>query len=151
MRTLGAALARQLGPGMRVYLSGPLGSGKTALVRAVLLALGHTGRVRSPTYTLVEIYVFSGYIAYHFDFYRFNDPAEWREAGLDEHFNASSLCLVEWPEKASGVLPVPDLMVRIDFSASEDPQARTVVIEGLSERGTSCLDALRLNFPSAPA
>jgi tRNA threonylcarbamoyladenosine biosynthesis protein TsaE len=150
MRELGAALARVLAPGLRVHLHGELGAGKTTLARGLIQALGHDGPVKSPTYTLVEIYVVSGYIVYHFDFYRFNDPAEWREAGLDETFDDGGVCLVEWPEKAAEVLPPADLTIRIGSGPQEEADARTVVIKGLSERGTTCLDALRLTHPPAP-
>jgi tRNA threonylcarbamoyladenosine biosynthesis protein TsaE len=78
----GQQLAPLLSPGMVVWLDGDLGAGKTTLVRALLRALGHTGPVKSPTYTLVEIYVISRIYWYHFDFYRFNFPEEFLDAGL---------------------------------------------------------------------
>jgi tRNA threonylcarbamoyladenosine biosynthesis protein TsaE len=143
---LGAAVAATLRPGMRVYLEGDLGAGKTTFSRGLVRALGHTGNVRSPTYTLVEIYVFSGYILYHFDFYRFNDPDEWHESGLDEHFNEQSVCLVEWPDKAGGLLPKPDVEVR--FEIAEDGLSRKVELIASSEHGERCLDALRALRPT---
>ena len=147
---MGAAIAPLLKPGMRIYLYGDLGAGKTTFTRALLHALGHKGPVKSPTYTLVEIYVISGYILYHFDFYRFNDPEEWREAGLDEHFNEHSVCFVEWPEKAADVLPPADLELRFSFDASGSGDARTVDLLAASERGHRCLDALRALRPTYP-
>lgn len=147
---LGAALAPLLVPGMRIYLHGDLGAGKTTFTRGLLQALGHKGSVKSPTYALVEIYVISAYILYHFDFYRFNDPEEWREAGLDEHFNEHSVCLVEWPEKAAGVLPPADLELRFSFEANAAVESRTVDLLAASERGDRCLNALRALRPTFP-
>jgi tRNA threonylcarbamoyladenosine biosynthesis protein TsaE len=158
---LGAALGRALTPGLKIYLVGDLGAGKTTLVRGLLRALGHTGPVKSPSYTLVELYVISGYIIYHFDFYRFNRPEEWLEAGLDEYFNQQSVCLVEWPEKAGDLLPPADLQVMIEVAApgggmqggTQDEhlygEARKVSFQANSERGKLCLSALRLSPPGA--
>jgi len=148
---LGAALAAILKQGLTIYLRGDLGAGKTTLTRGLLRALGHTGPVKSPTYALVELYVFSGYILYHFDFYRFNQPEEWLEAGLDEHFNDQSVCLVEWPEKAGDLLPPADIEVVfevLDLTSLEnkDGPARRVTLKAQGERGTSCLSGLR--FPT---
>ncbi|MDO8934013.1 MAG: tRNA (adenosine(37)-N6)-threonylcarbamoyltransferase complex ATPase subunit type 1 TsaE, partial [Rhodocyclaceae bacterium] len=106
---LGAALARQVGAGAVVYLEGDLGTGKTTLVRGWLRALGDSGPVKSPTYTLVELHAVSGLNLYHFDFYRFNQPEEYLDAGLDEYFSGAGTCLVEWPDKAAPYLPAPDL------------------------------------------
>ena len=114
-RLLGARLAPALSPGLKLYLHGDLGAGKTTLVRALLEALGHTGRVKSPTYTLVELYTVSRLHLYHFDFYRFRDSHEWREAGFSDYFGGDGICLVEWPEKAGGDLPQPDLDIAIDI------------------------------------
>jgi tRNA threonylcarbamoyladenosine biosynthesis protein TsaE len=113
----GAALAEALGGGMVIALHGDLGTGKTTLVRGVLRALGWTGPVKSPTYTLVESYEFSSLYLYHFDFYRFADPDEWETAGLAECFRSDSACLVEWPERVAGLLPVPDLDLRLTHPA----------------------------------
>jgi tRNA threonylcarbamoyladenosine biosynthesis protein TsaE len=112
---LGAALAQGIGPGRVLHLSGGLGTGKTTLVRGLLRELGHTGRVKSPTYPLVELYVVSRLNLYHFDFYRFKDRAEWRDSGFREYFNADSACVVEWPERAE--LAPPDLAVRLAVEA----------------------------------
>jgi len=142
---LGRALAAVLTPGLVIYLRGDLGAGKTTLVRGLLRALGHTGPVKSPTYALVELYVISGYILYHFDFYRFNQPEEWLEAGLEEHFNRQSVCLVEWPEKAGGLLPPADLEAVIEVAVNENGDARTLDLAAHSERGKQCLSGLR--FP----
>lgn len=112
---LGAALAHGALPGRVLHLSGDLGAGKTTLVRGLLRALGWTGRVKSPTYTLVELYAVSRLNLYHFDFYRFKDSEEWVNSGFREHFNPESLCIVEWPEKAQGLLAPPDLHITLEM------------------------------------
>jgi tRNA threonylcarbamoyladenosine biosynthesis protein TsaE len=132
---LGAALAPCLLPGMVIYLDGDLGAGKTTLVRGLMRALGDNGPVKSPTYTLVEIHVVSGLNLYHFDFYRFNQPEEYLDAGLDEYFDGKGVCLVEWPGRASPYLPEPDL--RIDLVV--DGSGRRATIEAGSELGRRCL------------
>lgn len=136
---LGARLATLLRPGMTVYLSGDLGAGKTTLVRGLLRSLGYCGRVKSPTYTLVELYEISSINLYHFDLYRFADPSEWAEAGFREYFNAGSICLVEWPEKAAGLLPEPDLALRLSW-VGEGRQAELVAN---TEAGRRCIEALK--------
>ena len=136
---LGAALAQGLRPGMVFYLSGDLGAGKTTLVRGVLRALGVTERVKSPTFTLLELYTISSLYLYHFDFYRFNHSDEWVDAGFREHFNSESVCLVEWPEKAGGQLPAPD--VRIEMVV--DGSGRSVTISAHTEAGRHCLKRLQ--------
>jgi tRNA threonylcarbamoyladenosine biosynthesis protein TsaE len=113
---LGAALAAGVVPGCVLHLSGELGSGKTTLVRGLLRELGHSGRVKSPTYPLVELYVVSSLHLYHFDFYRFKNRSEWLDSGFREYFNAQTACIVEWPERAGGLLPPPDLAVRLEIS-----------------------------------
>src|SRR2546421_1222086 len=96
---LGEALAAGAAPGLVLHLRGDLGAGKTTVVRGLLRALGHTGRVKSPTYTLVEPYELSSLHFYHFDFYRLKDRSEWSQAGFREYFNAHAMCVVEWPER----------------------------------------------------
>ncbi|HVE10303.1 MAG TPA: tRNA (adenosine(37)-N6)-threonylcarbamoyltransferase complex ATPase subunit type 1 TsaE [Paraburkholderia sp.] len=126
--------------GLQVHLVGDLGAGKTTLVRATLRALGHTGRVRSPTYTLVEPYAVSrsdGELElYHFDLYRFNDPAEWADAGFREYFDRGAICLVEWPQRAGALLGVPDLV----FSLDVDGEGRMLTARAYSESGKACLE-----------
>jgi tRNA threonylcarbamoyladenosine biosynthesis protein TsaE len=110
---LGARLAGLLAPGLNIWLEGCLGSGKTTLVRGILKALGHTGTVKSPTYTLVEPYVVSEINMYHFDFYRLTNPEEFLDAGLDEYFSGEGICLVEWPRQAVPYLASPDLVITL--------------------------------------
>lgn len=109
----GAQLARELMPGMTFYLEGDLGAGKTTLVRGLLRALGHAGRVKSPTYTLVEPYSLPGFELYHFDLYRMHDPREWLDAGFRDLNDGRAVSLIEWPEKAAGWLPPPDVVIRL--------------------------------------
>jgi tRNA threonylcarbamoyladenosine biosynthesis protein TsaE len=135
---LGARLARAIVPGLSIYLRGELGSGKTTLARGLLRGLGYAGRVKSPTYTLVELYPISRLNLYHFDFYRFKDPKEWRDAGFGEYFNGASVCLVEWPEKAAGLLPVADLDIAFEFASD----GRDLSIRAGTESGKACLNRL---------
>ena len=137
-RALGARLARVIMPGLLLYLHGDLGSGKTTFARGLLRGLGYTGRVKSPTYTLVELYTVSRLNLYHFDFYRFRNPKEWRDAGFNEYFNGASVCLVEWPEKAGGLLPVADLDIALGFAGN----GRDLSIRAGSESGNACLNRL---------
>lgn len=127
--------------GLQVQLIGDLGAGKTTLVRATLRALGHAGRVRSPTYTLVEPYSLTTRAGpldvYHFDLYRFADPAEWADAGFREYFDASAVCLVEWPQKAGGLLGVPDLA----FTLEQEGEGRVLTARAFSETGKTCLES----------
>lgn len=135
---LGACLGRALEPGLTIWLRGDLGAGKTTLTRGLLRELGFSGRVKSPTYTLVELYTLSRFNLYHFDLYRIADPDEWEDSGFREYFNEASVCLVEWPEKAEGVLPPPDVQVRLDFS----DDGRRARVFGLTEGGKECVERL---------
>lgn len=113
---MGAALARcsALEQVRRIHLEGDLGAGKTTLVRGLLHALGHRGAVRSPTYTLLEPYEFQDLTVLHLDLYRVADPEELEYLGLREQSDARTLWLVEWPERGSGWLPSPDLVIVLD-------------------------------------
>ena len=136
---LGAALAAALEPGLVLYLQGDLGAGKTTLVRACLLSLGCREKVKSPSYTLVELYPLSSLDFYHFDFYRFKSPGDWDAAGFREYFDTAAVCAVEWPERAGARLPGPDLRIRLGLPA----HGRTFEIAAESERGVRCLSRLR--------
>jgi tRNA threonylcarbamoyladenosine biosynthesis protein TsaE len=137
---LGEALAAGVRPGRVLHLRGEIGSGKTTLVRGLLRGLGYAGRVKSPTYTLVEPYTLSKLHLYHFDFYRFKDRSEWLSSGFREYFSGDALCVVEWPERAGGLLPLPDLDLHLQFAG----EARRATLEGRTPAGASWLSALPL-------
>jgi len=149
-----SVLAKVTQPNLTIYLHGNLGAGKTTLVRGLLHALGHVGKVKSPTYTLVEPYLIKSNAGfrldepalnlYHFDLYRFNDDEEWESAGFRDYFNAESVCIIEWPEKAQNVLPTPDLNVTLSikqFDLSSEP-GRAIHISAHSILGQQCLSAI---------
>ncbi|NWG31303.1 MAG: tRNA (adenosine(37)-N6)-threonylcarbamoyltransferase complex ATPase subunit type 1 TsaE [Rhodocyclaceae bacterium] len=146
-RALGALLAglwpRDPKPAAVIYLEGDLGAGKTTLVRGLLQKLRNGQTAKSPTFTLVEPYVISGLHLYHFDFYRFNFPEEFLDAGLDEYFANEGLCLVEWPDRAAPYVPPPDLVIRLAHAGA----GRHASIEAASERGRRWLAML----PVSPA
>ena len=142
---LGEALAAGAEPGRVLHLRGELGAGKTTVVRGLLHALGHAGRVKSPTYTLVEPYSLSRLNFYHFDFYRFKDRSEWLSSGFREHFNAESLCVVEWPERAGDLLAPPDLDVLLEYAGEQ----RTATLNALSPDGQAWCSAALLRWPAS--
>jgi tRNA threonylcarbamoyladenosine biosynthesis protein TsaE len=138
----GARFAAYLSPGLVIYLHGDLGAGKTTFVRGLLQGLGHQGKVKSPTYTLVEPYDFFNYTIYHFDLYRFTSEEEWEAAGFRENFNPQSICIIEWPEKASGILPIAD----IDIHLTIDGIGRQVQIMDRTHKHLADLDWENLNL-----
>lgn len=132
----GAEIATILRPGLIIFLKGDLGAGKTTLARGILSGLGYEGKVKSPTYNLVELYKISRLYFYHFDFYRFTDPIEWEEAGFREYFNENSICLVEWPEKAEKLLPIADVQISFTIIGT----GRNIEIQAGTEVGRQCLN-----------
>lgn len=132
----GAQLARELTPGLTFYLEGDLGAGKTTLVRGMLRGLGYNGRVKSPTYTLAETYSLPAFELYHFDLYRLHDPREWMDAGFRDVSDGQAVSLIEWPDKAAGWLPPPDVIVRLRMA----DEAREVECEAASARGAHYLE-----------
>ncbi len=135
------ALAAQ--PALRdafLTLRGPLGAGKTTFARHLLRALGVQGRIKSPTYAVMEPYELPGGAVSHFDFYRFNDAREWQDAGFRDVFAAPGLKLAEWPQQAEGVLPVPDLALNIE---PLDEHQRRVLLQAYSERGRELLHSVQ--------
>jgi tRNA threonylcarbamoyladenosine biosynthesis protein TsaE len=138
----GARLAPMLEGGMVVTLSGDLGAGKTTLVRGALRALGWEGPVKSPSYPLLEHYPFSSLYFYHFDFYRFADPNEWETAGFTDCFHPGAACLIEWPERMAGRLPIPDLALTLEYPADSSQSGRELQLTAHTERGERCLLAM---------
>jgi len=135
--TFAESLARK--PGLKdafIALVGPLGAGKTTFARHLLRALGAGGRIKSPTYALLEPYELPGLHASHLDFYRFADPREWVDAGLREVFEQPGLKLVEWPDKAGALLPTADLQLCI---TPRDDGVRDVAVHAHTPRGIGLL------------
>jgi len=120
-----------------IELRGPLGAGKTTFARCLLRALGVQGRIKSPTYAVMEPYELpGGGTAAHFDFYRFSDPREWLEAGFRDAFAAPGLKLAEWPEQAGDLLPTPDLRVQIEPG---DDASRQVLVQACTPHGQALI------------
>lgn len=134
MLALGRRLARSMRHGI-VWLEGQLGAGKTTLARAILHGRGYEGRVKSPTYTLVEPYELADGVVYHLDLYRLADPEELEWLGLRDLLAGGSLLLVEWPERGAGVLPAADLCIRITPAG----EGRAVNLEAFSPLGHKML------------
>jgi tRNA threonylcarbamoyladenosine biosynthesis protein TsaE len=143
---LGHAVQRHLDEvrarGLQLNLSGDLGAGKTALVRAVLQALGLSGPVKSPTFALLEPYSVSSLDFYHFDFYRFADPNEFGSSGFRDHFGPGRICAIEWPERAGSRLPTADLSIAL----SVDGDGRLASITAASQLGHACLTSALEEF-----
>lgn len=128
--------ASPLTQAVNFWLIGDLGAGKTTFTRYFLRALGHLGKVKSPTYNLCEPYKLNSnnheISAHHFDLYRMNHPKEWEEAGFRDILTSPGVCIIEWPEKAEGTLPTPDLIIRLNYV---DEESRTISIESYSTLG----------------
>ena len=122
--------------GARIELRGPLGAGKTTFVRHLLHALGVPGRIKSPTYAVMEPYDLPSGAIWHFDFYRFNDAQEWEDAGFRDVYASAGLKLAEWPEQAAGLLPPPDLCIAIEHGADDQ---RSVSVSAHSALGLELL------------
>ncbi len=132
---LASQFAKVLKSGMVIYLIGNLGAGKTTFVRGLIHSLGYTGKVKSPTYTLVESYELEDLTLYHFDLYRFVDEEEWEASGFRDYFGPHSLCLIEWPEKAHTVLPPADMTISLTMLGD----GRLIRITADSDLGKQCL------------
>jgi tRNA threonylcarbamoyladenosine biosynthesis protein TsaE len=120
-----------------IALQGQLGAGKTTFIRYLLRALGVTGRIKSPTFAILEPYEVAGLSISHFDFYRLSASDEWLDAGFRDVFAQPGLKLVEWPEKAGASLPTPDLRLTITLSEPDGP--RDVLVEALTPLGKELL------------
>lgn len=124
--------------GGRIHLKGDLGSGKTALVRALLRKCSISGRIKSPSYALLESYEVSNLYFYHLDFYRFSEDADWLDAGFRDLFKNNALILIEWPERAGNLLSDPDLLIELSYAGL----GRIVTLSAYSEKGLSWINAL---------
>ncbi|MFW5426897.1 MAG: tRNA (adenosine(37)-N6)-threonylcarbamoyltransferase complex ATPase subunit type 1 TsaE [Methylophagaceae bacterium] len=114
-----------------IHLEGELGAGKTTLCRGLLGELGHQGKVKSPTYTLVEQYNLANRSVFHFDLYRLIDPEELDYIGLDDYMNSDSLCLIEWPQQGGNYLPSPDIIIKLKY----DENCRQASLLNCSDAG----------------
>lgn len=133
--------------GLQLNLSGDLGAGKTSLVRALLKALGVSGPVKSPTFALLEPYSVSSLDFYHFDFYRFADPAEFGSSGFRDLFGPGRICAIEWPERAGPRLPTADLTIAL----SVDGEGRRASLTAASQLGLGCLTSAVEEFQARSA
>ncbi len=144
---LGGVLAERLQPPAVVYLRGDLGAGKTTLSRGLLRGLGHSGSVKSPTYTIVEPYELDGVAVYHFDLYRLGDPQELDYLGLRDYLNQKAVVLFEWPERGGAFLPAADLIIELSLEAPEtdtDMSGRRARLISGSDLGSSAIAQLSL-------
>lgn len=146
----GRRLAGVIQPGGCIFLQGDLGAGKTTLSRGLLRGLGYEGKVKSPTYTLLESYDINrenglGFVINHFDLYRFTDEEEWEAAGFREAFNPQSVCLIEWAEKAEHCLPTPDLTITLAMQPLPTTEAmgRLVTVKPFTTLGNTILETLK--------
>ena len=127
-------------PGGRIHLRGDLGAGKTSFARALLRAAGIFGRIKSPSYALLESYNVSNLYFYHLDFYRFSKSQEWVDAGFRDILQDSNVVLIEWPERAGDLLPAPDLEITLDYAGT----GRQATLTAHSDKGTLWLTTLAI-------
>jgi len=148
------ALAQTLAPhlmrdaavrGARIHLRGDLGAGKTSFARALLRACGVAGRIKSPSYALLESYKVSNLYFYHLDFYRFDSASDWRDAGFGDVLQERAAILIEWPEQAGTRLPPPDLDIHLDYAGA----GRQATLTAYSTQGSAWLSPLATQRPPA--
>ncbi|CAH9049646.1 tRNA threonylcarbamoyladenosine biosynthesis protein TsaE [Pseudoalteromonas holothuriae] len=135
---MGTRLCKYIKEGAVLFLHGDLGAGKTTLSRGIVQGMGHTGKVKSPTYTLVEPYDLDDVSIYHFDLYRLGDPEELEYMGIRDYFSTNAICIIEWPEKGHGFIPNSDL----DVDMAYDGQQRIITLSANSERGQIIINQL---------
>lgn len=153
-----AAALRDLRSSLVIYLNGDLGVGKTAFVRAVLNNLGYQGRVKSPTYTIVESYELNdingldGFDVHHFDLYRLSDPEELIYLGVDDYFKSNAIVFIEWPGHGGGQLPQADLVFCYQYNPIDDgnqnqaqAQTRNLEITARTKQAEQLLNSLIMN------
>lgn len=140
MVAFGQRLAQALEQNLVIYLHGNLGAGKTTFTRGVMQGLGHTGHVKSPTYTLVEPYTLSGWQVYHFDLYRLSSPEELEFIGIRDYVNDNTVCIIEWPEKGAHFLAPADLDLHI---TSHKQDKRHMELVSNSSRGDMILAKIK--------
>lgn len=145
MVEFGGRLGRLANGGEVIFLEGDLGMGKTTLSRGVLRGFGHQGSVKSPTYTLVEPYEVGERTIYHFDLYRLGDPEELEYLGIRDYFSEQAVCLIEWPDRGDGVLPVADLLLTIEL----EQRGRRVSWQINTEKGQYLADKLEQTLPQS--
>ena len=138
---LGERLAQGLRLGGIIYLEGDLGAGKTTLSRFLIQALGHSGSVKSPTYTLVEPYQIGELAVYHFDLYRLSDPEELEFMGIRDYFADGVVCLIEWPERGGDRIPAADLVVTLN-RVKDGNNLRQAQIKAIGKKGQNLLGEL---------
>ena len=142
MTALAQGLAQEMKTPFVLFLEGDLGAGKTTFVRALVQALGHEGRVKSPTYGLLEHYTLRELEVLHLDLYRIGDPGELEFLGIADLFDESSLLLVEWPERGTGALPAPDLALRIEGAMEGSGDHRRLSFYAHSCSGNELCDSI---------
>ena len=137
----GRAIAGFLDQGMVIFLEGELGAGKTTLARGIFRGLGYEGKVKSPTYTLVEEYLIHGRACFHFDLYRLADPEELEFMGIRDFALEKDILLIEWPEKGRGFLPAADLVIDIKYAEN----GRNIQINAITDKGNSFLEQIHFD------
>lgn len=128
-----------------VFLQGDLGAGKTTFSRGVIRALGHTGAVKSPTYTLVEPYDNLAIPVFHFDLYRLSDPEELEFMGFRDYLDQTALLLIEWPSKGEGFLSAPDLVIQLQIDETISPPGRIARIQSKTDLGLCLMEKIAVN------